>query len=74
MKSIVEKQLNFQLNRGASDLSPNMSKCEIADIGSLKEVETAVYGMKDIDLTKDAVKIIGISSSYNKAIQNKLNF
>ena len=74
MKSIVEKQLNFQLNRGASDLSPNMSKCEIADIGSLKEVETAVYGMKDIDLFKDAVKIIGISSSYNKAIQNKLNF
>ena len=30
--------------------------------------------MENIDLTKDAVKIIGISFSYNKAIQNELNF
>ena len=51
-----------------------MSKCEIAGIGSLKGVETAVCGMKNIDLTKDAFKIIGISFSYNKAIQNELNF
>ena len=56
------------------DLSPNMSKCEIAGIGSLKGVKIAVCGMKNIDLTKDAVKIIGISFSYNKAIQNELNF
>ena len=51
-----------------------MSKCEIAGIGSLKGVKIAVCGMKNIDLTKDAVKIIGISFSYNKAIQNELNF
>ena len=51
-----------------------MSKCEMAGIESLKGVETAVCGMKNIDLTKDAVKIIGISFSYNKAIQNELNF
>ena len=30
--------------------------------------------MKNIDLTEDAFKIIGISFSYNKAIQNELNF
>ena len=30
--------------------------------------------MKNIDLTKDVVKIIGIIFSYNEAIQNKLNF
>ena len=30
--------------------------------------------MKNIDLTKDVVKIIGIILSYNEAIQNKLNF
>ena len=47
-----------------------MSKCEIASIGS----QTAVCGMKNIDLTKDALKINGNSFSYNKAIQNKLNF
>ena len=51
----------------------NMSKCEIAGIGS-QGVKTAVCGMKNIDLTKDAVKIIEISFSYNKAIQNELNF
>ena len=51
-----------------------MSNCEIAGIGSLKRVEIAVCGMKNIDLTIDAVKIIGISFSYNKAIQNELNF
>ena len=47
-----------------------MSKCEIAGMGSLKGVKIAVWGMKNIDLTKDAVTIIGISFSYNKAIQN----
>ena len=51
-----------------------MSKCEIAGNGSLKGIEIAVCGMKIINLTKDAVKIIGTSFSYNKAIQNELNF
>ena len=48
-----------------------MSKCEIAGNVSLKGVKAAVCCMKNIDLTKDAVKIIGISLSYNKAIQNE---
>ena len=52
----------------------NMSKCEIVSIGSLKGVETAVCGMKKIDLTKDAVKITEVSFLYNKAIQNALKF
>ena len=30
--------------------------------------------MKNIDLIKDAVKIIRVTFSYNKAIQNDLNF
>lgn len=37
-------------------------------------VEKAVCGKENIDLTKGSVKIIGISFSYNKAIQNELNF
>ena len=49
-------------------------KCEIASIGSLKGVEAVVCDIKNIHLTKDAVKIIRISFSYNKAIQNELNF
>ena len=30
--------------------------------------------MKIIDLTKDAVKLIGITFSYNKAVTNQFNF
>ena len=72
--SVIELARTFKEFSSFSDLNPNMSKCEIAGIGSLKEVETAVCGMKNINLAKDAVKIIGISVSYNKAIQNELNF
>ena len=72
--SVVELARKFKEFSSFSDLSPNMSKSEIVGIGSLKGVETAVCSMKNIDLTKDAVKITGISFSYNKAIQNKLNF
>ena len=71
---MIELARTFKEFSSFSDLSPNMSKCEIAGIESLKGVEIAVCGMKNIDLTKDAVKIIGISFSYNKAIQNELNF
>ena len=31
-------------------------------------------GVININLTKDAVKITGVSFSYNKAIENELNF
>ena len=67
--SVIELARSFK-ELSFSDLSPNMSKCKIAGTGSLKGVEIAVCGMKNIDLTKYAVKIIGISFSYNKAIQN----
>ena len=30
--------------------------------------------MKNIELTKDTVKIMGISFSYNRAVQSGLNF
>ena len=35
-----------------SDLSPNMSKCEIAGIARLKGVERTVWSMKNINFTK----------------------
>ena len=72
--SIMELAMTFKEFLSFSDLSSNISKCEIAGIGSLKELETAVWDMKNFDLTKDTAKIIGISFSYNKAKQNELNF
>ena len=41
-------------------LKPNLSKCEVDGIGLLKGVKVAVCGIKCIDLTKDAIKILGI--------------
>ena len=72
--AVIELARTFKEFSSFSDLSPNMSKCEIAGIRSLTGVEIAVCVMKNIDLTKDAVKIIGISFSYNEASQNELNF
>ena len=59
--SVIEVVRTFKEFSSFSDLSSNMSKCKIVGIGSLKGVETAVCGMKNIDLIKEVVKIIGIS-------------
>ena len=42
-----------------SVLKRNLSKCEVAGIGLLNEVKVTVYGIKYIDLTKDAMKTLG---------------
>ena len=34
----------------------------------------AHYGMKNINLTKESIKILGIRISYNKKIQDESNF
>ena len=38
------------------------------------ESKKTVCGMKNIGWTKEPVKLIGISFSYNEVIQNELNF
>ena len=43
----------------------------VLEVSKGSKQQTAVW--KGIDLTKDVVKIFGISFSYNKAIQNELN-
>ena len=56
-----------------SGLRPNLDKCEIAGIGVLKNVNV-VCGMKNISLNKESVKILGLHISYDKKIQDDLNF
>ena len=34
---------------------PNISKCDVADIGSLKRVKMAVYGIKCVGLTTETI-------------------
>ena len=52
-----------------SGLKPNLSKFEVAGIGLLKGVKVAVCRIKCIDLTKDAIKVLGTFFSYNKNIK-----
>ena len=57
-----------------SGLRPNFSKCEIAGIGSLKDAKVALCGLKSLDLTKESIKILGVHISYNKKLQDDINF
>ena len=57
-----------------SGLKPNLTKCEIAGIESLKGVQVAVFGMRCIDLCNEAIKILGTYFSYNSRIKEECNF
>ena len=64
----------FQMFSEYSGLRLNTTKCEIAGLGVLKGVKTALCGMVCTDLTKEKIKILGIHYSYNKHIQVEKNF
>ena len=55
-------------------ICPNFSKCEIAEIGFLKDAKVALCGLKNLDLTKESIKILGVHISYNKKFQHDINF
>ena len=45
----------------------------MAGIGALKGVKLAICGIKCIDLTNEAIKILGVFFSYDKYLQFKNN-
>ena len=55
-------------------LKPNISKCKISGLIPLKGVEMSVCSMKSADLTRDAIKILGIYFSYNMNLMNQKNY
>ena len=57
-----------------SRLKPNILICEVAGIGSLKEVKMAVCGIKCIDLTTETINILGVQFSYNQNLQTQRKF
>ena len=73
-ESIEELVKIFTLFPFFSGLKPIFSKCEICGLGPLKGVEMAVCGMQTVDLTKDAIKILGICFSYNINLMNQKNY
>ena len=71
VKNVLEMLNQFYM---VSGLRPNFSKCEIAGIGSLKDAKVALCGLKSLDLTKESIKILGVHISYNKKLQDDINF
>ena len=64
----------YKLFSKFSGLKPNISKCEVAGIGSLKGFKMAVCGIKCIDLTTETIKILYIFTfSYNRKLKTKKN-
>ena len=57
-----------------SGLRPSFHKGKIAGIGSLKDGKMALCGLKNLDLTKESIKILGVLISYNKNLQDDINF
>ena len=55
-------------------LKPNLSKCDVAGIGALKEVKVAICEIKCTFLTKEAIKISGVFFSSDKNLQLENNF
>ena len=52
----------------------NYSKCELCGIGALKDVDTALCKVKNVNLTNNAIKILGVYYSYNNKIREDKNF
>ena len=52
----------------------NNNKREIAGLGILKGAQEEACGLKNIDLSNDTIKILGIHFSYNKEIQTERNY
>ena len=73
-ESIEELVKTFTLFSFFSGLKPNISKCEVCGLGPLKGVEMAVSGMQSVDLTRDALKILGVYFSYNINLMNQKNY
>ena len=74
-KASVKELLNM-VNYFSSftSLKPNLSKCEVAGIGALTGVKLAICGIKCIELTKEAIKVLGVFFPYDKNLQLENNF
>ena len=64
----------FHVFSNFSGFKLNLSKCELGGIGALKGVKTALCNIKNIDLTNNFMKILGIHFSYNIEIFTDKNF
>ena len=64
----------FKLFSKFSGLKPNILKCEVAGIGSLKGFKMTVRGIKCLDLTTETIKTLGGHWSYNEKFKTQKKF
>ena len=64
----------FTIFSNYSGFKLNMAKCEVAGIGVLKRVKTALCNMKNVDLTKDSINILGFYFSYDEKLVTDKNY
>ena len=57
-----------------SGLKLNVSKCEICGIGVLNNVPVALCGFKNVLLSEDSIRVLGVHFSYNENIHMERNF
>ena len=74
LNSVVEINNTFIIFSNFSGLKLNSSKCEICGIGAKKGDKTALCGFKNVDLTSDAIRVLGVHFSYNNNICIQRNF
>ena len=65
---------NFQIIPKIFCLKPNILKCEVACIGSLKGVKMTVCAIKCIHLTIEAITNLGVHFSYNQKLKTQKIF
>ena len=71
----IEKLVKtFTLFSSFLGLKSNFSKCEICGLSPLKGMKMSVCSMQKVDLTKDAIKMLGIYFSYNINLMNQKNY
>ena len=75
VKNSIKELLNtINYFSSFTGLKLNLSKCEVTGIGALKRVKVTICRIKCIDLTKEAIKILGVFFSYDKNLQLEYNF
>ena len=57
-----------------SGFNLNLSKCELCGIGALKGVVTALREVKNVNLTKESIRILGVHFSYHKKLSQEKKF
>ena len=74
-KNLIKETLNtINYFSSFTGLKPNLSTCKVVGIGGLKGFKVVISGIKCIDLTKEAITILGVFFSYDKNLQLENNF